>query len=78
MTRRWTERHHRRRRRMLPPVAGASVLAPVGTMMLAPAAEGTPTTSFVCKHYGYSMIFADGSARYLLTPATTNWSGGQA
>jgi hypothetical protein len=58
-------------------VASAPVLAAVVALMLAPVAEGTPTTNFVSKRYGYSMVLAGGSARYFLTPATTNWSGGQ-
>ena len=77
MTRRCTDRDHGRGRRTLPLVAGAPVLAAVVALMLAPVASGTPTTNFVSKRYGYSMTLAGGSARYLLTPATTSWSGGQ-
>jgi hypothetical protein len=63
-------------KRVLRLVAGASCLVAVVALVLGPVAEGTLTTNFVSKRYGYSMVLAGGSARYLTTHALANWSGG--
>jgi hypothetical protein len=62
-------------KRVLRPVAATSFLVGVVALMLVPLAEGTPTTKFVSKRYGYSMVLAGGSARYLTIKALSNWSG---
>ena len=62
-------------KRVLRLVAGASFLVAVLALMLGPVAEGTPKTTFVSKRYGYSMVLAGGSARYLTVHASTTWSG---
>jgi hypothetical protein len=57
-------------------VAAAPALAAVLALMHGPAAQAAPLTTFVSNQYGYAMVLPDGSARYLTTHASTNWSGG--
>jgi hypothetical protein len=56
-------------------VAGRVWLVAVVALVIGPAAEGTTKMAFVSKRYGYSMQLAGGTTNYLLTRASTNWSG---
>lgn len=50
-------------------------VAPVAVALVLTATAEGATTNFVSKRYGYSLALTGGSARYILTPASTNWSG---
>jgi hypothetical protein len=59
-----------RRRRQC--VAALSVAA--AALLLAPAAAARPTTKFVSKRYGYSIVFPGRHSRWAASFATEDWS----